>query len=823
MGIKATDKNRSVFLKGFNLSRSGENEDPTYLGFKFVFDFGALPVNLEYGWAPSPLLRVSNYTTVNGAANMPQNMFGQPQYTEANPTNVIYYSAYNYLLQRDGNYRGGNALKRANALRQFQILLQDINNNSPWFFQSITGLDTLEKVDFSGFQDDTSADNFNSARTAGKTLTVSCLESLNLRLTALANLYNQAMFDADNMRWLVPRNLRKFTMWIYVTEIRNFFKTTRLTGSSAVVSALDDLSSLLTTNRNPGGAISNTPEGERQPSGPLAPGNAFNSFARGVLSQSGLMNEIDAFRNQQDQSGIKPVLIYECHQCEFDFSGSSPWTGDIDVGIDPKAAEQSFKIHIGKVRMKTQFPNIRTDGNYLVLSDGYDQNRSSVQIYNDSLSLETLASLGREILTNVTSQAISDLINEGISQFVNPALSSPGQTLLGNIYSFNPSELTAFLSGAGNFSNAQNFLNGAADVGIDNILKGNLPTPQKVGLGGPPERVYPIIQTDIDVYANVPGTDLGVPDRIYPIPGGDAYPNVPGSDLGVPTRVYPVPGGDAYPNVPGSDLGVPDRVYPDPTGDEYPNVPGADLGVPDRVYPVPGGDAYPNVPGSDLGVPDRVYPDPGGDAYLDVPGRDLGVPDRVYPAPGGDLYSNVPGSDLGVPDRAYPAPGGDVYSNVPGRDLGVPDRAYPASKIDEYPSVPGKDLGVPDRAYPTFKNSVYPDPVADFTPSAKIGQVYRPESPIISANELRSPSNTFDTPPAPIYSATRPSYKSSNLGDVYPSTSGDFIPLAPLDLGNLKGEDKFNISLGTDNGPAPDGGSNIGILNPINGVIVPNK
>jgi hypothetical protein len=144
MGIQATDRNRSLFLKGFNLSRSGANEDPTYLGFKFVFDFGSLPVNLEYGWAPSPLLRVPNYTTTDGAANMPQNMFGQPQY-DFTSTNVVYYSAYNYLLQRDGSYLRGNALKRANALRQFQILLQDINNNSPWFFQSIEGLDQLEK------------------------------------------------------------------------------------------------------------------------------------------------------------------------------------------------------------------------------------------------------------------------------------------------------------------------------------------------------------------------------------------------------------------------------------------------------------------------------------------------------------------------------------------------------------------------------------------------------------------------------------------------------------------------------------------------------
>jgi hypothetical protein len=775
MGINATDKNRSLFLKGFNLSNSGANEDPTYLGFKFVFDFGALPVNLEYGWAPSPLLRIPNYTSINGAANMPKNLFGQPQYQNVN-SNVTYYSAYNYLLERDGSYRGSNGLKRANALKQFQILLNNINSNSPWFFQSIIGLDRLDKIALSGFQDEPGMDSFDSARTNGKTLTINCLESLNLRMTALANLYNQATFDADNMRWLVPRNLRKFTMWIYVTEIRNFFKTTRLTGSSAVVSQLNDLASLLTTDRNPGGSLANTPEGERPPVGAGAPGNAFNSFARGVLSQSGLMNEVDAFRNQQDQSGIKPVLIYELSQCEFDFSGSTPFT-TMDAGLSPNAATQSFKIHVGKVRMKTQFPNIRTDNNYLVLSDGYDQNKSSVQIYADTLDLESIISLGREALTNITSQAISDLINEGISQLVSPMTSGVDQTLLGNIYSFNPSELARLSNQGGQlgFNNAQNFLN----TGIDNVLSGNLPTPQSTGQGGPPERVYPVIQTDTDVYGGVPGSDLGVPGRVYPAPGGDVYPDVPGKDLGVPGRVYPAPGGDVYPDVPGKDLGVPGRIYPDPTGDVYPDVPGKDLGVPGRIYTDPTGDVYPDVPGKDLGVPGRVYPDPTGDVYPDVPGKDLGVPDRIYSNPAGDVYPTSPGKDLGVPDRVYADPAGDVYSTVPGGDLGVPDRVY-------------KD--------PSGK--VYPDPAgASIFPGQDIGKVYSPETKISSGSELRSPENTFASPPSPIYAPSTFNYQRGEIGKIYPPTSGDFIAMAPIDLGNTKGEDKFNISLGTLNPP----------------------
>lgn len=790
MGIRATDKNRNLFLKGFRLSDQGKNEDPTYLGFKFVFDFGTLPVDPEWGWAPSPLLRVDNYTPGNGAgmASGLANPFGQPAYNLGGP---IYYSAYNYLLEREGAFAStSNQIKRAQALRQFQILLNNINTNCPWFFQSVEGLDELAKIKFSGFQPDAGYDDFDNQRTAGKPLTITCLESINLRISALANLYNQAVFDADNMRWLVPRNMRKFTMYVFVTEIRNFFKTTRLTGSSTAIAALDNISSALTLNRNPGSNIAVNNSGGYSVDGfnlsdPVEnssgnPGNSFSSFVSNVFDQSGVQNDAQAFRNQQDQSGIKPVLIYECQQCEFDFSNSTPLKSSVDMGSSTAEPEtQSFKIHVGKVRMKNQYPNLRVDKKPLILADGAYQDRTSVYVYDDSLSIERIAGLANELITNFTSAAVNDLINEGINQFVNPLLSGVNQSLLGNIYSFNPSQLGRLTNENGNvgFNNAQNFLNGASETGIDNIFKGNLPNPQTMGLGGPAERAYPPISPPEDIYPLVPGTDQGVPDRVYPAPGGDVYTGVPGLDLGVPDRVYPAPGGDAYANVPGSDLGVPDRVYPVPGGDVYANVPGSDLGVPDRIYPVPGGDVYANVPGSDLGVPDRVYPDPGGDVYADVPGSDLGVPDRVYPIPGGDVYSDVPGIDLGVPDRAYPVPGGDVYTNVPGSDLGVPFRTYPQ---------------INDAVY---TNTFIPDPLES--------QIVYPPNQLQNLNgELRSPENSFTSPPAPVYSAPGQSPQRGELGKAYPPTLGDFIIDPPVNLGNNKPANKYNPSLGTFN-PGP--------------------
>jgi hypothetical protein len=68
-----------------------------------------------------------------------------------------------------------------------------------------------------------------------------------------------------------------------------------------------------------------------------------------------------------------------------------------------------------------------------------------------------------------------------------------------------------------------------------------------------------------------------------------------------------------------------------------------------------------------------------------------------------------------------------------------------------------------------------------------------------------------------------PALQRGEIGRVYPPTEGDFILSSPVDLGNTKGDDKFNISLGTVNGQAPDSGSDATILNPANGVIISNK
>jgi hypothetical protein len=888
MSLGATDQLRSLFLKGFKLSKQGNYEDPTYLGFKIVIDFGTLPVRDDDGLPPSPLFREQSYIPSGFSSANP---FGQPQYSYRSTPNgaINFYSATSYLREREAEFpRGG---KRSDMLIQFKNSLTDLLNNSPWFLQTISGLDQLPLVSRKGFAVESDSD-FNPQRTAGKALEFTTLESLNLRMTALADLYNQATFDYDNMRELVPRNLRKFTMYIFVSEIRNFFKTSRLIGASAALTTIDNLATMLGSGNNPGTNLGDVGEQNSEYNGGSSntnPASGFNSFVGNVLNGAGVDNDLSMLRNQQDQSGVKPVIVFECRNCEFDFSESTPIPSEISAGSDTATpVGQKFRIIVGKVRTRSQYPNIRQDGKPLILGDSWDGARSSVQKNPSNLG-DDILSIGGELLTNFLSNSLNDLINEGVATYIKPNVAGLDKLILGNIYSLNPSQVLGNLS----FNTAQQYLDqlGNVNAGFRETI---LPNPQTTGLGGPPQRVYGKVSGDVygkvpgqdlgvssvsgiqgrvypapggDAYANVPGPDLGVPDRVYTAPGGDVYNDVPGTALGVPDRVYPAPGGDVYATVPGPDLGVPDRIYPAPGGDVYADVPGAALGVPDRVYPAPGGDVYATVPGPDLGAPDRVYSAPGGDAYTSVPGTDLGVPSRTYPSPGGDVYADVPGTALGVPDRVYPAPGGDVYVDVPGTALGVPDRVYPApggdvydaspgtalgvpdrvypapggdvyadvpgtalgvpDRVyvdpigDAYTNVPGSDLGVPDRVYPQIseevyppnqnsiplaEQKVYPDAVKSANQTAiEANPVYAQTQKISSNGELRDAVNSFATKPNAVYQKSEMKSQKSrgDIGKAYPNTNGDFMVEKPLDMGNLKPKDKYNISTGGMN-PSPE-------------------
>jgi hypothetical protein len=146
-------------------------DDPTYLGFSIFFDF----VN-------SPLLFISDDNSLEGDY------------------------AYKYL--------SNVSPQRGQLLKVFVNSLQYLQNNKPYVFQTIEGLDRCWSI----------ATDLKDAYMGGDDakIGIGCLESLDLRITGLMDLYRKIAYDTSARKEVLPANLRKFTCTIVVQEIRRF-------------------------------------------------------------------------------------------------------------------------------------------------------------------------------------------------------------------------------------------------------------------------------------------------------------------------------------------------------------------------------------------------------------------------------------------------------------------------------------------------------------------------------------------------------------------------------------------------------------------------
>lgn len=110
--------------------------------------------------------------------------------------------AYNYLLRN-------NELKRAALLKNFVELLSDINSKTPWYFKEVSGLD--EAVSKKSFFESPKIEDTR------KQITITCLaDSVDTRIGNMLDMYRSACYSWQTKRVIVPANLRKFDMGIYV-------------------------------------------------------------------------------------------------------------------------------------------------------------------------------------------------------------------------------------------------------------------------------------------------------------------------------------------------------------------------------------------------------------------------------------------------------------------------------------------------------------------------------------------------------------------------------------------------------------------------------
>ena len=102
---------------------------------------------------------------------------------------------------------------KLDSLLAFKEALYKINSEMPWHWQSLAGVERM--VQF------TPENPFFGGDDAK--LTIGCLETINLNISGLMQLYRKAVWDESNWRYILPPNLRKFTMYLFISDVRGLY------------------------------------------------------------------------------------------------------------------------------------------------------------------------------------------------------------------------------------------------------------------------------------------------------------------------------------------------------------------------------------------------------------------------------------------------------------------------------------------------------------------------------------------------------------------------------------------------------------------------
>lgn len=426
------------FHKGFNVNPQAATEDPTYMGFKFIFDFN--PSHRD------PL----DMTTHD------------PLFADIGNGNGL-DSAEQYLSDI-------GFTSKSNMIRAFKENLRDINANTPYYFQSIEGVGDLWKID--------KGEGFNSFRGKDKVLVVNCLESIDLRITSLADLYRKATFDAVGMRELLPQNLRYFTVVLQIAEMRSFHR---------IKKALDVPTSATGDNN---GNTNGTPF--------TTPRDTELEIVQDLIS----------------------IIQFKLEFCEFDFDES--WPSEDISHADMQMAKQKFKIKVGRIRESNLYTQLKSfDGMVTIADSSGHVDRSNINFIGAPKSgdLQSQSSSSNELgsaYNNISRYGqLSTVINGRVSDLQKRLERAPGDlvargtgaiqsrlaaVVLGNVYDdLKNQSLGNIING---FVNKPDQVTQTAG---GNVYPTNPPAPEKLGR----EDVFPTVPEVPKVFPNNIGNVFG--------------------------------------------------------------------------------------------------------------------------------------------------------------------------------------------------------------------------------------------------------------------------------------------------------------------------
>ena len=216
-------------------------DDPTYFGFAIDIHSQSTEadqiLNPYTGVRANPLFYQPEWANLsaNGSGIMDQNdsdtKFPKLNSNPSEACAIQYLSSYTLPLDKTGDFNaakgpllktsadsltestlkslgGTKNLTRGYYLMEFIKTLNYIQEKTPWSIKEIDGINSLWKA------------TYPKHTFAPVELTFTVDETVDLRITKLANSYRMATYDSFNDRKVIAPNLEKFSMDVYLMDMR---------------------------------------------------------------------------------------------------------------------------------------------------------------------------------------------------------------------------------------------------------------------------------------------------------------------------------------------------------------------------------------------------------------------------------------------------------------------------------------------------------------------------------------------------------------------------------------------------------------------------
>ena len=311
---------------------------------------------------------------------------------------------------------------KAAELKSFTNILKKINTQMPWFFQTLTGLEIARN-----YNDEEPWRGVDKPK-----IEIECLEeNIELTATKLMSLYRSVVWDSKRNIRILPANVCKFTMDIYITEVRSFQANTA--------------SPLLSSNR-----------------GSTAYTNLSNQDQDGRRTDQTYAN---GFLNDEVQSptvGVtKPVFAIRLKHCEFDMNSGQELFSDLGKNPEMKKPKIGIYYKTAEVLYEYGGPNLPLDkylkeeeilskGSQYSTRDPYDPNDDKPKI------IQAISNIGKDAAGKV-----ADAVSGAVARAKNLTKFTNGNSTIGNAHG------VKFTGAVGNIVDAA--IDNVGSVFLDNV------------------------------------------------------------------------------------------------------------------------------------------------------------------------------------------------------------------------------------------------------------------------------------------------------------------------------------------------------------------